>query len=344
MLAYIIRRLLFLPVVIFGASLLIFLMLYALPPEVRVFAFVHGEDVRIVSKIPELIAKYHLDDPIYLQYWRWLQNVAHGDLGWSTSANMPVMKALLDFFPFTLQLVVTALIPMLVGGIWLGIKSAVHHNKLIDHLTRFMSITGYSLPSFVLGLVLLMIFYGALHLFGLGFLGAQYLLIWQDPSQFHIYTRLTTLDALLNGRWDMFLDALQHLVLPALTLTYINWALLVRITRSSMLNTLREDYVTTARAKGLLEKVVINKHASRNAMIPVLTVSGFLVASLLGGVVITETIFSYKGIGWFFINAANRYDASAVLGFTLFSGFLWVFANLFVDVFYAIIDPRVRLA
>jgi len=149
---------------------------------------------------------------------------------------------------------------------------------------------------------------------------------------------------LLNGRLDIFFDALRHLVLPILSLAYIQWALLLKITRSSMLESLRQDYVNTARAKGLVERVVVNRHARPNALIPVVTVSGFVVVGLLNGVIITETIFNYPGIGSVAAQAAAQLDVLTVLGFTLFTGVVLLIGNLVVDVMYAIVDPRVRLS
>jgi len=162
-------------------------------------------------------------------------------------------------------------------------------------------------------------------------------------ASFVRYTGLNTIDAILNGNWRILLDALRHLVLPVTTLSYISWALILRITRSSMLETLRQDYITTARAKGVKERVVIQRHAKRNALIPVVTIAGWTVAGLMGGVVITETIFNYPGLGRFAASAAIQLDIPAVLGFALFNGVLMVLANLAVDVMYAVIDPRIRL-
>jgi peptide/nickel transport system permease protein len=161
---------------------------------------------------------------------------------------------------------------------------------------------------------------------------------------FHRYTNLLSFDALLNGRFDIFLDALRHMFMPILTLSYISWATFVRVTRSSMLETLRMEYVTTARAKGLPERDVIFKHAQPNAMIPVVTLAGFSVITLLGGVVITETVFNYPGIGQAAADAAAQLDVITVLGFALFNGFILIVANLVVDVLYAVVDPRVRLS
>jgi peptide/nickel transport system permease protein len=163
-------------------------------------------------------------------------------------------------------------------------------------------------------------------------------------DQFIRYTTLLTIDSLLNGRIDIFLDALRHMVMPILTLSYISWATFLRVTRSSMLETLRQEYVTTARAKGLSEHDVIHKHAKPNAMLPVVTLAGFTVVGLMGGVIITETVFDYPGIGSAAAQASAQLDVITVLGFALFNGLILIVANLVVDILYAMVDPRVRLS
>jgi peptide/nickel transport system permease protein len=188
-----------------------------------------------------------------------------------------------------------------------------------------------------------MLFYAKWHIFLPGRVSDWANLVIYSEN-FRHYTSLLTIDALLNGRVDIFLDALRHMFLPILTLSYISWATFVRVTRSSMLETLRMDYVTTARSKGLKEKDIINKHARPNAMIPVVTLAGFQVIGMLGGVVITETVFNYPGIGQAFATAAAQLDVITVLGFALFNGLILIVSNLVVDILYAIVDPRVRLA
>jgi peptide/nickel transport system permease protein len=341
MFAYILRRLLLLPIVVFVSTLLIFLLVSLLPAGVRVYLYVRENPIR--KPLAELIHAYGLDQPIWVQYWNWIQGLVHGNLGWSQSANMSVAEALGNYLPATLELTLVAVIPLVFGGIWLGTKSAVYHNRWPDHLTRIMAITGWSLPTFVAGLILLMIFYGYLGWLQPGRLDSSIMLIVSNPEKFTRFTGMNTVDGLLNANWSVFWDALKHLILPAITLAYVSWALIVRIMRSSMLNVLREDYTTVARAKGLTERVVINKHARRNALIPVLTVSALAVGLLLGGVVITETVFNYFGIGWWFVRSAINLDIPAVLGFTIFNSVLWVLTSLMVDVLYSYIDPRVRL-
>jgi len=341
MIAYIIRRLLLLPIVLIGLSFLLFAMMQLLSPRDRLGTYVR--DPAQLKQGPEvlkqLMEKYGLNDPIWVQYSRWLKNVLHGNLGYSESANMEVMQAIKRFLPATAQLAMFAVIPVIFGGIWLGVLSAVHHNGIIDHTTRIIALTGWSLPTFVMGLLLLMLFYRWFPPGELSIWAARIV----DSPQFIRYTGMNAIDAILNGNLAVLGDALRHLVLPVFTLAYIQWALLLRVMRSSMLETLRQDYITTARAKGLKEKVVIKKHARANALLPVITIAGVMVAGLLRGVVITETIFNYHGLGLFAVQAAQQLDFPAIIGFALFTGLLMIVANLVVDLLYAYIDPRVKL-
>jgi peptide/nickel transport system permease protein len=202
---------------------------------------------------------------------------------------------------------------------------------------------GWSLPTFWLGLLLMMIFYGYFRgLFPPGRLSVQMDVV-VNSADFLRYTRINTLDAILNLNGAVFLDALRHLVMPVITISTVNVAFIMRLMRSSMLESLGKGYILTARAKGLDERIVIGKHARRNALIPVITVSGYLFAALAGGAVITETIFSFKGIGWWAWLSAVRLDIPSVLGFALFNAVLFVLVNLVVDILYTRIDPRVRL-
>jgi peptide/nickel transport system permease protein len=339
---FIIRRLLILPLILLGLSILIFGLLQLLDPAERAALYVSSPP-KNPRALQDIIQKYGLDQPVYVQYGDWLGRVLHGDLGWSKTAQMPVVQALLAYFPATLELALWSFIPIIVIGVWLGIQAAVHHDQWIDHLARIFSIVGYSFPTFVFALLMLMIFYAALQWFPPGRLSDWATAIVYSDT-FHRFTGMNTIDSLLNGRFDIFLDALRHLLLPALTLAYINWALILRVTRSAMLDVIRQDYITVARAKGLSERQVMNRHARPNAMIPVATLGGLLLVSLLNGVVITETVFNYHGMGWWAANAALNFDAISILGITLIDGGLLVLANLVVDVAYAFLDPRIRLA
>lgn len=341
MLAYIIRRLLILPIIILGVTIFIFSMWSLLDPRERASLYVHdiphGPDA-----LQRVIERYGLNDPIPIQYFRWLGQIIRGNFGWSRTAQRPILKAIFYYLPATAELALWAIIPVIFIGILLGILSAIHHNGAIDHINRVFSIIGWSFPTFVFALLMLLLFYAKLGWFPAGRL-SDWAVRATISSQYVHYTGMNTVDSLLNGRIDIFWDALRHLILPVITLAYVQWALLLRVTRSSMLETLRQDYITTARAKGLKERVVINKHATRNALIPVTTVGGLLIIGLLNGVVITETVFNYRGMGWWAANAALHLDIQSVLGFALFNGILLVLGNLMVDVLYTVIDPRVRL-
>jgi len=344
MLTFIIRRLLLLPIILMGVTLLIFGMTCLVGPYERVSIYVTNPNVFKggPDTLQKLVHKYGLDRPVWDQYYSWLVQLVHGNLGWSASARMPVTQALGKFLPATVELVFYSAWPVVLLGIWLGYISATHQDRPIDHVTRLMAITGWALPIFVLGLILLMVFYGVTGWFPPGRLSLWARQYVQSPA-WHAYTGLYTLDAILNGNGKILLDALRHLVLPVISLSYASWALILRIMRSSMLETLRQDYVTTARAKGLTEDVVLKKHARRNALIPVVTISGLMIFTMLGGVVLTETIFDIHGMGRFAAQAAVQFDLPAILGFALFFGFVMVFANLLVDISYGFLDPRVRL-
>ena len=302
-----------------------------------------------------IIERYGLDDPFFVQYWRWLTGredvdtgeitggLIRGDFGYSRSGNTTVAALIERKFPATVELVLYSIIPLIGVGIYFGIIAAVNHNKFIDQFARVFSILGYSFPSFVFGLLVLMLFYANNGWFPPGRISDWANMIINSP-EFTSYTSFITIDALLNGRFDIFLDALRHMVLPIITLSYINWALFLRVMRSSMLEALNQDYVTTARAKGVREKDVINKHARPNALIPVVTMAGITIAGLLGGVTITETIFNYPGIGSAGASAAVQLDVITVLAFVLLTGLIMLVSNLIVDITYAFLDPRVRLS
>lgn len=340
MTGFIVRRLLLLPFVVLGVSVLIFMLLQFLTPAMRASLYI--TDPKQLVALPEIIRKYHLDQPVYVQYWDWLRQVLRGDLGWSETAREPVVDAIRGYFPATLELGLYAFAGILALGIWLGTTAAVHKDQALDHLSRFASISGHSLPTFVWALFLLMIFYGHFGWFPPGRLSLEADQFVRTP-QFHAYTGLMTVDAVLNRQWWILGDAVRHLVLPVATLTYYLTAVLVRITRSSMLETLRTDYVRTARAKGLSQRVVVDKHARRNALIPVITLGSLLFVGLLSGVVITESVFNYPGIGRWGVGASQQLDIPAVTGFALIFAGLLVVGNLFADVLYALVDPRIRL-
>jgi peptide/nickel transport system permease protein len=353
MLRYIVRRLLLMPLLLVGVSILIFGMLSLLGPYERVSLYVQDVPKR-QGAMDELIAKYGLDDPVYLQYWYWMVGkkdpqtgqiqggVLRGDLGWSKVGRSTVSEVIGRRLPATAELALWSVVPLVGLGVWMGVLAAVKHNKFTDQILRVFAIGGWSIPTFVFGLLVLMVFYARMGWFPPGRLSDWAQQIVLAPG-FHRYTQMNTFDALLNLRFDVLADALNHMILPVLTLSVVNWAFLLRVTRSSMLDTLRQDYMTTARAKGLAEGTVIRRHAVPNGLIPVITVGGLTLVGLLNGVVITETVFNYPGMGSFMAQSAASLDVISVLGITLFGSFILVFGNLVVDVLYGIVDPRIRL-
>jgi peptide/nickel transport system permease protein len=353
MVNYVIRRLMLVPVILIGVTILIFGMLQFLSPVERSALYV--KDIpKNETALEGVIKAYGLDEPIYMQYWYWLVGkenpntgerkggILRGDFGYSRTASQPVVDMIKRRFPATIELTIWAVIPVVTGGIILGVIAAVNHNKPVDHIARVFGIVGWSFPDFVLGLMLLMFFYANLGWFPPGRLSD-----WANQAvmspEFRSYTSLITIDSLLNLRLDIFWDALRHMILPVITLAYLWWALQMRVTRSSMLETMRQDYIVTARSKGIAERNVINRHALPNALMPVVTLGGSTVIGLLGGVVIVETVFNYPGMGSAFASAAVQLDVITVLAFTLLNSLIMVVAYVIVDVLYAYIDPRVRL-
>jgi dipeptide transport system permease protein len=336
---FIARRLLLLPLIFLGVTLFIVLLMQLLSPAERAAGFVTSDAQ--LRNLPLIIEQYGLDEPWYVQYWSWLSQALQGNLGFSRVTNQPVLTTIKNRLPNTIELAVLTIIPTIGLGIWLGTVAALNRDKFADQLSRISSIIFWSLPSFVLGIWLLIIFYGGFGWFGVGQISSNFARAIVS-ADFQRYTGFLTLDSLLNGRLDIFWDALMHLVLPVATLVLIISAQIVRVMRSSLLDTLSQDYVRTARAKGLAERTVNIKHARRNALIPVLTLSGFTLVGLLNGAVIVETIFALPGIGKWLADAAVQLDYGAVLGGAVFVGFLVVLGNLIVDILYAVVDPRIR--
>ncbi|MBN1135584.1 MAG: ABC transporter permease [Anaerolineae bacterium] len=354
MTAYIIRRLIQLPITVFGVTLLVFLMMMTLDPVERSALYIRDVP-HTEGALDAVIRRYGLDDPFHVQYWNWLVGrvdletgnrvggILRGDFGFSRTGRVPVTELILRRLPVSVELALWAGTPIIIVGVWLGVLAAKHHNKLIDQAARVFSIVGWSFPTFVFALLVLTLFYAKLEWFPPGRLSD-----WATQAvmseAFHRYTQINTLDALLNLRFDIFVDALRHLVLPVVTLCYVEWAMLLRITRSSMLEALHQDYVTTARAKGLSEQKVANRHALPNALIPVVTISGLTIVGLIGGVVITETIFDLPGMGQAAARAAQSLDLLTIVAFTIFTSVLLIIANLVIDILYGFLDPRVRLS
>jgi ABC-type dipeptide/oligopeptide/nickel transport system permease component len=294
--------------------------------------------------IPAIIAYYHLNDPWPIRYGVYVMNLIRGDWGYSRSMTQPVLAALVSRFPATMDLTILAIIWTVAAGIPLGIISALKNNRAPDHASRILALTGVSTPVFWLGLLCQLLFFYYFQLWGLPNLPSNgrfdsTLLLDHPVTQ---VTGLMLLDTVITGNFVMAEDALAHLVLPAFCLGFISLGYIMRIMRSSMLEVLRQDYIILARSKGLTERVVIYRHALKNAMIPTVTVAGLTVAGLLGGAPLTETVFGWPGMGRLAVLSIQRNDAPLIMGFTLIAALILVFSNLFVDVLYAYLDPRIK--
>jgi peptide/nickel transport system permease protein len=284
--------------------------------------------------------KYHLNDPLYVQYIYWLKGIAEGDWGMSRAEGRSVVDCVREYFPATFELAIFSLIFSLAIGIPLGIISAVKKDKPIDHGTRIFALTGVSIPIFWLGLMLQFILFYQFKVLGLPYFpqGHRYSIFVSVNK----ITGLVLLDSILTGNVVAFTDALWHIVMPAFCLGYMTSALITRMMRSSMLEVLRQDYITLARSKGLPERIVIYKHALKNAMVPTVTVTGIAFGGLLSGAVLTETVFSWPGLGRWATFAIQTMDFAAIMGFIILVSFIYVLVNLIVDILYAMLDPRVR--
>ncbi|MEX2520409.1 MAG: ABC transporter permease [Paracoccaceae bacterium] len=278
-----------------------------------------------------------LDRPIYEQYFRYLSELAQGDLGTSIMTTRPVVEDVLRFFPATLELATIATLLGVFIGVPMGVWAAVNQGKFIDHVVRVFGLIGYSVPVFWLGMVGLLIFYGIL-----GWVGG--------PGRIEIYfdgivdpvTGVILIDSAMAGEWEIFRNAVSHLVLPAGILGAFAVAYIARMTRSFMLDQLNQEYILTARVKGVSERAVIWRHAFRNVLVQLITIIGLTYASLLEGSVLTETVFSWPGIGQYITTSLFNADMNAVLGGTIVVGTCFVGVNMFSDLLYRLVDPRAR--
>ena len=335
MLRYIARRLGLMVILLLGVSILVFLISHLVPssPEAANLS-------QSALANPEIVAAYRakwgLDKPLWEQYFIYMQNLLQGDLGTSIRTGKPVLAELAQYFPATLELSIFAMIIAIVLGVGFGILSAVFQNKPIDHILRTVSVSGVSLPSFWFALIVMSFFSRTLQWFPSGGRLNVRRFNPQDGTGLHV------LDALLQGNWAMLSDALAHLMLPALVLGFFTMGLIARQTRSNLLEAMSMDYIRTARAKGMKESRVVVRHALGNALVPVITVSGMGFCNLLGGMVFVEKIFSWPGIGQYAYLAATNTDFPAICGVSLLIAVIYVVVNLFIDILYGIIDPRIR--
>ncbi len=354
---FLLRRLLLIIPVLVGIVFVTFVLVHAIPSDPCIAMLGEKATPKVCDAFRE---RFGLNDNVIVQFGRYFGNLLQGDLGTSIKYSRPVGDLLLERLPMTLELSIGAMLFALVLGIPLGIISAYRHNSAVDAATMVGANIGVSMPIFWLGLMLA-------GLFGVALKGTALQLPTSSrltagisiPSLAQTWnlqnlqgigkglvtfaSNMVTLNAVLTGNWKVLGDALKHLILPSVALGTIPLAIIARITRSNLLDVMGLDYIRTARAKGVVERVVIFKHAMRNAMLPLVTVIGLQFGGLLGGAVLTETVFSLPGIGSFLVDAIFSRDYPIVQGFTLVIAFIFVFVNLIVDISYAYLDPRVRL-
>jgi peptide/nickel transport system permease protein len=334
MLRYIASRLLVAVAMVLLATLVIFLIANLVPGDP-----VLAQLGDIAANNPAIVAAYRhkwgLDLPLWDRYWLFLFGLLHGDLGISISSQRPVLDDIAQYAPATVELSTIAFLLSLLLGLPLGIIAAMRRDSWIDHLARGVSLVGVSAPTFWLAFIMLAVFYGWLGwAAGPGQLSAD-----QFPPP--VVTGFMLIDAPLAGQWDTFWDAAWHLVLPSIVLAAATLGLITRTTRAAMLESLSQDYIRVARAKGLRRYAIVLGHALPNALLPVVTLGGLAYAQLLTGTVLTETIFSWPGLGRYTFRSAVFLDFPAIMGITIVVAVVYVVVNLLVDISYALLDPRV---
>ena len=342
--SYLVKRLALLGLVLIGVSVVVFFLLRGMPGVDPLAAYINPGLPISPQALEMLRHDLHLDQPLPVQYAYYVADLLHGDWGYSRTATQPVLIALLDRLPATIELAVTAVLLSAAIGVPAGVVAALRKDRAPDVAVRVISITGISFPVFWLGIILQLVFFYYLGQLGLPNLPSRgrvgELVALEYPL--HPITGFYLVDSIVTGNLPFFISALRHLVLPAFTLALISLAAVVRIMRASMLEVLRQDYILLARSKGLPRRVVIVRHALRNAITPVLTTAGTTLGILLGGAVVVETVFSWPGVGLLAAQGILNNDSVLVVGFTLFVATMMVLVNLVVDILYAVIDPRVR--
>lgn len=332
MLSYAVRRVLMVIPVLFGMSLVVFFMIRAIP----------GNPAQVIlgqkatkEAVAALTHKLGLDEPWYVQYVKYIGGLLHGDLGESIRTGAPIAEEIWPYLAATIELSLAAMLIAVIIGVNAGIISAWFQNSWFDYIAMVLALIGVSMPIFWLGLMEQWLF--SIELDWLPTPGREDVRNPVEPI-----THLYLIDTLLSGNTDQFWQVIQHLVLPSMALATIPMAIIARMTRSSMLEVMKSDYIRTARAKGLSMFWVVYKHSLKNAIIPVLTVIGLQTGLLLGGAILTETIFSWPGIGRYIYDAIGYRDYPVIQSGILIIATIFIFINLIVDLLYAIIDPRIK--
>lgn len=319
--------------VLLGMSFLVFLLMQLAPGDPVTLLL--GEDAE-PHEIEQVTREWGLDQPIVVQYWQFLTQAVRGNFGESMRYGEPVTQLVAERLPATVELALASLLVAIVIALPIGVYSAIRHNSLWDHSGMTLALVGISVPNFWLGIMLIFFLGGQLNLLPVA--GRLTYGVNVTPV-----TNLVLLDALIEGNLAGFWDAVKHLLLPAVTLGTSFAAIITRISRSSVLEVIRQDYITTARAKGLSERRVIWKHTLRNALITIITILGLQLGALLSGSVITETVFSWPGIGSLLIQAITTRDYKLAQGVIFFFAMVYFVINLLVDLLYTWVDPRIRL-
>jgi peptide/nickel transport system permease protein len=336
---YILRRLLFIIPVLFGITFVAFFIANAVPAD-PLNANLPQSALNDPDITEAFRRRWGLDRPPLERYLTYLGNLLQGDLGTSIRTRQPVLDDIRKFLPATIELATFSIVIGVGLGVGLGMLSALYRNTLIDYVSRVFSLIGVSFPVFLLALIALNVFYVQLGLTA----GPGRLDVVLQARAPQTVTGFYTVDAIIQGNWRIFSNAIAHLVLPSFVLGCYVSGIIARITRSSLLEVLGQDYIRTARSKGLRERLVLRRHAMRNALIPVVTVIGLSYGNLLSGAVLTERIFSWPGIGTYMFRASTSQDFPAIMGVSLLFAVIFVGVNFVVDILYYFIDPRIRIA
>ncbi len=334
---YLVKRLAVMPLLLLGTATIVFIVSRLTPADPLV-SVVGERNLNNPVIVAAAKRRWGLDQSVPIQYEKFMKNLVQGDLGTSFTTRRPVLDDLWDRLPATLELTFAALLLGVGIGIGLGVLAARHRNHLIDHVARFFALIGSSLPAFWSGLLLLYVFYARL-----GWLPGPGRLDPRTTPPGRI-TGFFTLDSLLHGDFGTFWEALMHLILPASVLAWGVIGIVSRLVRASLLDEFSMEYVRVARAMGLRERTVVNTHALRNALLPTITIVAFTFAFLLTGAVLTETVFSWPGVGSYAVDAARRLDYPAVIGVTVLGALTFLLTNLISDIAYSFADPRIRLS
>lgn len=334
---YLIRRIAVMPLLLLGIASIVFIVSRLTPADPLV-SIVGERNLNNPEVVAAAKARWGLDQSIPVQYVTYMKNLLKGDMGTSFTTRKPVVDDLIDRLPATLELTTMAMLIGLVFGVGLGVLAARNRNRLIDHVARFFALVGSSLPAFWAGMLVLYVFYSRLGwLPGPGRLDPRA----TPPGEI---TGFYTIDSLLHGDFATFKAALMHLILPASVLGWGCVGIVSRLVRASLLDEFSMEYVKVARAMGLRERTVVNSHALRNALLPTITIVAFTFAFLLTGAVLTETVFTWPGVGSYAVEASRRLDFPAIIGVTVLGGLAFLITNLVTDVVYALADPRIRLS